>query len=214
MVRFLPAVAALLAVLVCGVVHGMWTDRWTRDQADAEAATRLGRLSLTLGDWEGQTLEIEPRLVGDVSGFLYRRYVNQRTGAAVTLSLACGRPGPVAIHTPDVCYVASGYEAGGSGTVTPRLGPGLPPGEFKTAQFIKTRATEQTHLRVFWSWNAGGAWRVSESPRFAFARYPVLYKLHLVRELSAPDEPLDEDPCIDLMQHLVPELQQSVISPS
>jgi hypothetical protein len=214
MTRVLPALSAVLAVLACGVVHGMWTDRWAKEQIVAEAAARLERLPLTLGDWQGQTLEIDQRLVAEVAGFLYRRYVNQRTGAAVTLALACGRPGPVSIHTPDVCYVASGYEAGTSGTVSPSLGPTLPPGEFKTAQFIKNRATDQTHLRVFWSWNAGGVWTVSDSPRFAFARYPLLYKLHVVRELATPNEPLEQDPCTDLLQLLLPELQTSVVSPS
>jgi hypothetical protein len=168
---------------------------------------------MTLGEWQGRAREFDASGLGPIAGCLTRHYVNQRTGVGVTMSLVCGRPGPVAIHTPDVCYAASGYEAENSTTFAPSLGPTLPAAEFKTAQFVRTKAAEQTNLRVIWSWNAGGAWTVSDSPRFAFARQPVLYKLHLVRELASPNEPLADDPCIEFMQFLLPELQKMVISP-
>jgi len=87
------------------------------------------------------------------------------------------------------------------------LDPSLPAAEFQTAQFDKTKAADQKHLRVFWSWNAGGIWQISDSPRLAFARFPVLFKLHLVRELAVPGEPPDDDPCVNLLHLLLPELQ-------
>jgi hypothetical protein len=202
---------ALIAVLVTGVVHGLWTDRWT----DREViANQLEKVSMTLGEWQGRAREFDASILGPITGCLTRVYVNQRTGATVTMSLVCGRPGPVAIHTPDVCYVASGYEAENSTTFTPFLGPAVPASEFKTAHFVRTKSAEQSHLRVFWSWNAGGVWTVSDTPRFAFARQPILYKLHLVRELASANEPLNEDPCIDLMQLLLPELERTVITPA
>jgi hypothetical protein len=67
---------------------------------------------------------------------------------------------------------------------------------------------------VFWSWNAGGIWQVADSPRLAFARFPVLFKLHLVRELAVPGEPPVDDPCVNLMQLLLPELQKLFFSAS
>ncbi len=211
---FLPA-AAILATLASGIAHGLWTQRWTSTQDVEAAAARMPRLPLTLGDWQGQNLEFDTRQLGPVSGYLYRRYVNQRTGVVVTMSLAFGRSGPVSIHTPDVCYAASGFEAASIRKFTPTLDPSQPPAEFQTAQFLRTRTAEQKYLRVFWSWNAGGVWRVSDYPRLAFApRYPVLYKLHLVREMAAPDEPLDGDPCVEFMERLLPELQRTVLAPS
>jgi hypothetical protein len=211
---FLPA-AAILATLASGVAHGLWTHRWTSTQDVAAAAARLPQLPLTLGDWQGQEMDFDTRQVGPVAGYLYRRYVNQRTGVAVTLSLAFGPSGPVSIHTPDVCYVASGFEAASISKFTPTLDASQPAAEFQTAQFIRTRTAERKYLRVFWSWNAGGVWQVASYPRLAFApRYPVLYKLHLVREMAAPDEPLEDDPCVEFMQRLLPELQRSVMATS
>jgi hypothetical protein len=212
MLRYLPAGLAVLAVLTTGVVHGVWTDRWTT----LEAATtgRLEQLPLTLGDWQGQDVEMDKRFLGPVSGCLHRRYVNQRSGVSVFLTLVSGRPGPVAIHTPDVCYVASGFQTASTEKFVPRLDPSVPAAEFMTAQFVKSKSADQTNLRVFWSWHAGDRWMVSDSPRFAFAPYRVLYKLHLVRELASAGEPLDDDPCVQLMQLLLPELEKTVFSPS
>jgi hypothetical protein len=211
---FLPA-AAILVTIASGAAHGLWTHRWAVTQDVEAVAARLPQLPLTLGDWQGHDMEFDTRQLGPVAGYLYRRYVNQRTGVTVTMSLAFGQSGPVSIHTPDVCYVASGFEAASINRFAPALEPSQPRAEFQTAQFIRTRTAEQKYLRVFWSWNAGGVWRVSDYPRLAFApRYPVLYKLHLVREMATPDEPLDDDPCVEFMQRLLPELQRSVLAAS
>jgi hypothetical protein len=206
----LPVGVAVGLVLATGVVHGLWTDRW--DLA-AVPPVRLDEVPMTLGDWHGRSRELDPRILGPITGCLTRTYVNDVSGASLTVSLVYGRPGPVAIHTPDVCYVASGFDDQGSARFSPPLGPSLPAAEFKTAQFVRTKEADQTTLRVFWSWNAGGVWKVSDTPRFAFAREPVLYKLHLVRELSNPNEPLEEDPCIEFMQLFLPELQKVISSP-
>lgn len=206
--RLLLVVPALAAVLATGVVHGFWTGRWQYSAAPAEAASRLGKVPLEAGDWLGQNLEADSRLLTDAYGVLYRRYVNRRTGKAVTLYLLCGRPGPVSVHTPDVCYGASGF------IVTP-LGRqackgGGAPVKMDAAQMVKKRSSEHLRLRVFWSWSAEGPWVVPDNPRVAFARHPVLYKLYLIRDLAQANEPVEDDPCLDLMRQLQPDLRRSL----
>jgi hypothetical protein len=214
MARLVVPALAISAILLTGAVHGYWTGRWDgADKAEASAAL-LRQLPVQLGDWQGQDLSVDPAEIGKVSAYLYRRYVNQRTGASVAVILASGRPGPVSIHTPDVCYTAGGYESAHWQVITPALDPSLPGAQFKTAHFVKTKSAGQTHLRVLWAWNAGGAWSVPENPRLAFAVYPVLYKLHMVRDMASAGEPLEEDPCMDLLRVLVPAFHKSVLSKS
>jgi hypothetical protein len=205
---------ALSTVIGSGLVHGYWTGRWESAEAAAASAVLLRQLPLSLGDWQGLDLPTNPRDVGKVSAYLYRRYVNQRTGAAVAVILACGRPGPVSIHTPDVCYVASGYRSAEGQLFTPLLDPSLPRAEFKTAHFVKTKSAGQTHVRVFWAWNAGGTWTVPDNPRLAFAGHPVLYKLHMAREMPNGNDPLEEDPSVDLLRRLLAEFHKSIVSQS
>jgi hypothetical protein len=211
MSRYLVPVVALSAVIGSGLVHGYWTGRWEGSEKAVAAAALLGQIPLTLGDWQGHDVDADPAETRQLSAYIYRRYINQRTGAAVVLILASGRPGPVSIHSPDVCYVASGYDEAQGQAYRPRLDDGLPRAEFRTAHFVKTKSGSQTHVRVWWSWNAGGTWSVPESPRVAFAAYPVLYKLHLLREMAGANDTPDDDPAHELLRLLLAEFHKSLV---
>jgi len=209
--RYFPALVAILLVIGGGIVHGFWTDRWGTSPAPAEAGRRLKAVPLRAGDWAAAPL---PNKAGpeSLAGQLYRRYVHQVNGTVITVALYTGLPGPVAIHTPDVCYKASGFEVASPIKYRWAGLRGMASGEFWTADLQKIKATEKLHQRIFWSWTADGAWRAAKNPRWEFAAEPVLYKLYLVRELTAADEPLEEDPCIDLMNELLPQLQKCLFS--
>jgi hypothetical protein len=206
MTRILPAATAVVALLACGLVHGLWTDRWGPPGDATAVAARFDSLPLTVGDWQGEGVPASARETQGLSGYLARRYANRQTGDVVTLALMCGRPRVVSIHTPDVCYAASGYEVSTPGKVTP-ASPG-PPVEFWTTEMVRTRAAEQTRLRIFYAWNATGDWVAPDNPRVAFAGTPVLCKLYLLRELPSAKAALADDPCLDLFERLQPELQQ------
>src|SRR5262245_34789283 len=177
MTRVFPVVAAVVVLLFSGLVHGLWTDRWGDAQDLNAAAARLDLLPLQLGEWAGEDQPIKDRKSGGLAGSVTRRYVHRTTGKAVTVFLACGRAGPVSIHTPDVCYTASGFKMDAKKDYTLPPGSARPGATFYTDQMRRTRATDQTQLRIFWSWFAEGKWQAVESPRLAFVGTPVLYKL-------------------------------------
>jgi Protein of unknown function (DUF3485) len=207
-IRVLVPAFALLAILGSGAVHGLLTDRWQTSPEPAKRAARLDLVPYTLGDWVGQDIETDSRQVGPVAGFLHRRYLNRQTGAGVTVFMVCGRPGPVCIHTPDVCYRASGYEI--LSQEKQKLPPDLDHGEFWTANLRKTSSTEDYRLRIFWSWTDGSEWSTPESPRLTFARRAVLFKLYLIREMNDRSESPDSEPCWDLFRQFLPEWQRVV----
>src|SRR2546425_11021500 len=104
MQRILIIASACVVLIASGVVHGIWTDRWS-EQADlADAALRLEQLPDTIGVWHGSAVEIENDASSGLAGMIARRYVHATTGKTVTILLACGRAGAVCTHTPDVCY--------------------------------------------------------------------------------------------------------------
>jgi hypothetical protein len=211
MKRYLPAALAILAIIATGVVHGFWTGRWSGER-DADIASRLEQVPQDLGDWRGRDLEADARLKEGMVGTLYRSYTNRATGKNVVVYLVCGRSGPVAVHTPDVCYAASGFEVAPLGKQTVSSPSGEAVAELDAARVRKTKAAEQIQQHIFWSWSATGNWQVPGNPRLAFARYPLLFKLYLLRDLSRPGESVDEDPCLDLMRQLRPELQRVLFS--
>jgi hypothetical protein len=208
--RYLPAISAIALVIAAGLVHGFWTDRWTVSRAPAEAAARLDKLPLSVGDWDGQVVAGDTRSSEAITGQLYRHYVNRKNGSEVTVAIFSGLPGPVSIHTPDVCYGAAGFKVAARTKYRHPAEGGSPAAEFWTADLHKVRATETLHQRIFWSWTAGGQWQAPDEPRLAFVAEPVLYKLYLVRSLNSTSEPIDGDPCVDLLRQLLPQLQKEI----
>ncbi len=212
MSRALPIVTAFAGVLVAGVVPGLWAGRWTGSASVEEAAARLAAVPAAVGDWAGRDQEVNPRerQVAQVAGFLSRRYVHARTGGAVSVALLCGRPGPVSVHTPEVCYLGAGFEEVGAPAVVDV--PGSPGDRLKVRRFQKVGGAP-VYLRVFYGWSATGPWQAPDNPRLTFARHPALYKLYVVRELAKPDEPLDGDPALDFLRGLMPELRGALFPP-
>jgi hypothetical protein len=209
MSRVYPVVTVLAVVVSSGVIHGVWTNRWTTPAVLEQAVARMDDLPMTLGDWDGQLGELDERqvAVADVSGCVHRRYVNRRTGDVVVVLLSCGRPGPLSVHTPEVCYRGAGYDQVGVRVKHP--GP-AETGEFWVCRFQKQRSSVSEHLRVFYAWNATGKWEPSESPRGTFARFPALYKLYVIRQLPREDEALEEDPSVEFLRALLPALQKAL----
>jgi hypothetical protein len=197
-------------VVLSGVVHGVWTNRWFARDEPLAAAARLSSLPMTLGDWDGRGMELSPQhlQMAEVSGYVRRQYVNRRSGAAMSLLILCGPPGPVAVHPPDVCYPGSGYEPVSAASKFPI--PGLPGAEFWAYKFRKTESAVPVHLRLLYSHCADGTWKAADNPRVAFARFPVLFKMYVHRELAKPDEPLQDDPAIEFIRALYPELQKTL----
>jgi hypothetical protein len=207
MMRLLAALTASLLTLAGGYVHGLWTDRWQPAVEPAVALERYNTIAMALGDWLGEPVAASTS-ASDAAGDLQRRYVNRKTGQVVVVALVCGRPGPVSIHTPDACYVASGFAVG-----EPRRTSGPDQNsEFWTTDAVRTRVTEETRLRLYWAWNAGQGWSAPDSPRQRFASFPVLHKLYVLRELAGPGETVKEEPCLAFMRVFLPELDRALFA--
>jgi hypothetical protein len=212
MSRTTALVTAFVFVILGGVVHGLWTDRWVVCKEPGAAAASLSRLPMTIGNWEGQAIDFKSSRSGQrqISGIM-RRYANRLDGTTVSILLVCGRPGPVSVHTPDVCYDGAGYDlAAPPVRYLAQTESAMPPAEFWAASFQKQQSAVPTQLRILWSWNATGAWQAPDNPRLAFARLPVLYKLYVIRETTAADEHREEDRCNDFVRRLLIEFKKSI----
>ena len=201
-------VAAFALIISSGVVQGLWTDRWQTSPRLEEQAARLRRIPVDLGDWKGEPIDLDPvRLTRlGVVGHMARRFTHRFNGTVVLVIVVCGRPGHIAVHTPEVCFGSVGYEpiAPPERLAIP-VGPGGRPAEFKATRFAKQpRAPKQ--LRAFWSWSATGDWLAPDNPRLTFSRHPFLYKLYVIQEVTVLDRQPKDDPCLDLIDKLLTEL--------
>lgn len=209
-----PWLAGLAIVLPSAVVRGLWTDRWGPGELPAAAAAKLEQLPLEIGDWQGRAVAADPaeREAARAAGFLIRRYENRVNGQNCTVFVACGRPGPLSVHTPEICYSGSGYELSGPRVRCSVDAPtSTQPSEFWVAAFEKQDVATPTELRLFWAWSAADAWQAPENPRLTFARAGVLYKLYVSRETAPGDGRLEDDLCKDFLRRLLPELEKVLL---
>jgi hypothetical protein len=216
-VRLLFAWIAVVLLCAYGVAEGLWAGRWLpASEADAPAS-RLAALPLSVGEWDGQAQELDARQlrVGSIRGYVMRQYVHRRTGETISVLIVCGRPGPIAVHSPEVCYGGAGYEQVAAKQPHSVRADALPePADFWSATFQKTGAARPDQMRILWSWNATGKWTAAENPRFQFARHPALYKLYVTRRLAGADEPLDNDPAVEFLRLFLPQAQQALFGAS
>lgn len=212
MSRLLPLGLVLIVVAASGTVHGLWSGRWNVSDGPERAADRLAHMPITIGDWDGRAGELDERQmkVAGLSGARTCEYVNRRTGSVVSSLLVCGRPGPVSVHTPEICYTGNGYEL-----TRPRdrfRDPSLAGAELWLYDFHKPQASTPDRLRIFCAWSVNGSWSAPENPRLTFFRESALYKLYVTRKLLQAEEPLEDDPAVDFLKVFVPQLQKSVFA--
>jgi len=215
MLRTVLVVAGLLLVAFNGFVHGVWTQRWSGlTEAEVQAASdRLPNVPLKLASWDGHPVEIDAATLPEemVGRNVTIRYVHRVSGHTVVVYLACGRPGALEVHTPLDCYPANGYNTvlrETRASIPGETGP--PQAEFWTATFSQAQAPVPIHLRVFWSWKAAKGWQVPDNPGRAFRAAPFLYKCYAIRPLTTPEEPLEGDPCVDLLKELIPGMDEAL----
>jgi Protein of unknown function (DUF3485) len=205
-----PLIAAFTVLLVSGLVHGFWTQRWHTAEALDSAVARLYAVPLKAGSWHADNIEVDPEPYKQARavGYWMRRYTKEGSTEAISVILMCGRAGHMAVHTPDICYRGAGYEMV-SEPAKFRL-PGRGDFEFWTATFRPTKAGG-ADLELYWSWRAGDSWLAPTSPRLTFGGRPYLYKLYVVREQAgdAAQGPV----MADFLAQLMPELEGALFSP-
>jgi hypothetical protein len=213
MSRFVPFLLGLGILLGSEFFHGQWTNRWKLSGEPEASCARLPKQEepMIVGDWRGRPgapLQDEDLVLGEIAGYFFQEFTNPR-GQRVYVLVVCGRPGPIAVHTPEVCLNGEGYAVQGEKQrlEIPLAAPYKPVG-FWVGQFYRTDGGLRRDRRQFWSYGANGTWTADDNPRFNFARYPALYKIYIMRPLPRKDDKLEDDPTLEFIKVFMPELQK------
>jgi hypothetical protein len=194
----------LIVTLAGGIVHGRLANRWGPPADLEHVADRLASLPEELGDWRLVAAEeMSPGAARQLecAGHLIRTYAHRQTGANVKLALIAGPPGPIAVHTPEVCYRTRDWKREGTREAQTIEAEGVDPHTFWAVTMQGNDAVGD-RLRVYYAWTDSNQWQASRSPRYEFARSPYLIKLQLAGEIPFSASPND-DPCRDFLSALV-----------
>jgi hypothetical protein len=182
----------VVALLIVGaaIVNGAVTQRWSVFAPNPAQTERLHALEVRFNDWKPEPVDTEMP-TNERSIATAHRYTSPATGHSCVVTIISGIPGSVSTHTPDVCYVSSGYRClRGPRKETVEL-PDGGTAAFYVADFEKKSATKADRVRVRWAWSTDGNWVAPDSPRWNFAKQlnavPVLYKLYIATPLADGD---------------------------
>jgi hypothetical protein len=212
-----PVAAGGVILALSALAQGLWTERWLASPQLKQACERLQGVPLTVGDWDGMDVPINPKDLeqAHVDGYLSRKYTNRRDGAEVMITLLCGRPGPLSLHTPDVCFRSAGFEPLAAPVKQKvRADGGSVSADVMTALFQKDEPTRRADLRVYWCWSATGSWEAPDDPRVVYGARPALYKMYVQYQATAPGDLGEEDPAVRFLGSFLPQLQSSLFPSS
>lgn len=185
-------IGAIILLTAGGVVHGMWTHRWSDKTAGESGVDLLAKVQQPVGEWApGEFVPVSEKEIPKGTAVVCRQFTNEKNNKRVVVSLTSGVPGVVAAHTPDVCFLGSGYKLKTPPSKQTLPLAGLGNVSFYMADFEKTSATGTDVVRCRWAWTADGTWHAPDYPRLFFAKsqvnLPVLYKLYIVHPVGDDD---------------------------
>lgn len=204
--------AAGSLLIVSGVAHALRTDRWFVADELVSAAQKLDAVPNEFGDWKSEEVERDAEMLeaAEARGCYSRRFSNSKTGELLHVLILCGRPGPIAVHTPDVCFVASGQTlvARQSHMIQSDSADRL--GEFYVGDFSRTVDGVPYQMRTFWAWSADGDWKIADNTRLEFATYPFLYKMYVSHTVPVRSEFDETDAALEFMKEFLPHVHQTL----
>ena len=111
-------------------------------------------------------------------GHINREYVNTETGEHISVLIMLGPPGPISVHTPEVCYSSQGSVlTGGRQSFSVEDADGV-----KTNYWyvdFQSTGVEKTIMRAVYAWSTDGNWEATNTPRLTYITSPYLMKLQM-----------------------------------
>lgn len=175
----IAATAVLVSLtLFAGVVHGYLDGRWTTNQDMRAVGSQLDELPEQVGEWQlKEESELEPGAAKLLRcfGSVIRLYEHQKTGAVINVAVLFGPRGPIAVHTPEICYSSVGTTQIGDRKAE-RISAAGPNDALWSVRFAVSPNPDPA-LEVWYGWSDGGPWEARDQPRFWLT--DSLYKIQV-----------------------------------
>ena len=208
--RWLRLALACVLLVVSGGIR--WRQSRSIDalmQAGQHSPFSLHDIPLTLGAWRGEVATLDPKIVQATGAvdLITRRYVDQRTGAAIDVIVMYGPPGELYNHTPDVCYPSAGYELN-DGPEERTVKAGSIEAPFRAFVFSKGEGGQAALQEVYHSWRSNGEWSLRVGMHKQYERIPGIYKVLMSRHVTERERRDVGNPCEAFLEELIPELER------
>jgi hypothetical protein len=201
---------ALSITLGAAFVHGRLDGRWGATAEVQQAAELLMQMpDQSFGSWhfeDSHELDAPVQELLECSGYTYRTYVNRSTGDIVKVAVILGPPGPIAVHTPEICYSSQQFKQ-----TSKRQRVDFLDRHSLWAVSFRSNSLDAESFVVFYGWSDGSNWQASHDPRWQFAGRPYLYKLQLAGRSSGPDAEASRNACRQFLEEFLPVLKTRLL---
>lgn len=184
-----------------GAVQGWFSGRWIDRSKQKKISQAITDLPESVGAW---SMEKEVPL-GEAAlsilnpyGYINRTYVNEKTGWTISIAVLYGLKGPIAVHTPEVCYSSRDFVL--MNDKTPYTLPIANEGTLWRQEFQSQKVGAE-HMMVYHGWSDGGPWMAAKNPRFL--RTETLAKI----QIAAFGADAEQDPIPEFLESFVPSLR-------
>lgn len=202
---FIGVGTAIAILLFGGVSHGLFSNRWGVAEDILSLGKKLSEIPTEIGAWkctQDSKLEENVEKILEAKGYISRLYTHQTTGESVNVFVVFGPKGPIAVHTPEVCYSARAVTQISERTPAP-VEPEFKEGALWKLAF-ETNSVDKRKMNVFYGWSEGGAWQAAANPRFWRTDY--LYKI----QTSCQATGKKEDSTDEFFKLFLPELRKQM----
>src|SRR5687768_8550568 len=144
---------------------------WGHPRERERAGDRLLKaLPEQMGDWRfDQDVPFTEAVLDMLQkpAHISRVYENMRTGDVVTVAVTVGHPGPIAVHTPEVCYSSRDYQVPAGRT---RRDIQTADGQAHSlwSLHLNPRDPGELPIQVMYGWSTGTTWEAAEHPRYSY----------------------------------------------
>jgi len=213
-------VGVIVAITILGgVLQGTLANRWGTPADMEAAAARVDALKESMkqpfGDWRLVKTEKMTDVV--VNTLECRNYINfscrnDQTGHVVNGFIVLGPPGPISVHTPEVCYSSQDYEKNENRVAAPIEIDGEQNDVLWTLKMRSRKDVERKQLRIYYGWATDSYWTNPEEPRVTYGGEDYLYKIQLATELSLDIDISNTDPCKEFLRAFLPRVREHLFA--
>ena len=195
-------VVIILLIMTSAVVHGSIDGRWSPKTDLNAQGEKLTTLPESAGDWKiiakPEMAESALRIL-QCYGWDQRQYRNDVTGKIITVAMMFGPRGPMAVHTPEVCYDSLGTQQTRDRRVE-SVATANQEHKLWSVEFSRKDAPDD-HFESWYAWSDGGAFQASKLPRVWMTS--SLYKI----QLSGPTGDGADQPVKDFLGEFLPQIE-------
>ena len=214
----IPVIASVVLIVAVTVVEGIFSERWhTRPHSQEEQvfAERLKKIPTAFDEWTSVDEPLNPEeLIGARAAGSYSRCFTSRIDPTkiVKVLIIVGNPVDITRHTPEKCYIASGFEGETDNEVF-NIDYDKTFAECYTNKFRKGELGEAVqHLRIFWTFSGDGEW-VAKS-KTQLISYPAICKIYAITEVRPNSEGrADESAAVGFLHRFIPSVNAILFPP-